>query len=339
MRPEEVHALAVAFGLTHTQAITATAIAWAESGLNPLAIGDESLVDETWGPSIGLYQVRSLRADAGTDKERDPERLTDPAFNTRSMVAISAGGTNWQPWSVYKNGKYWDYLDAVRAAVTEGEPIVAVVRGGKVLAHVQRFADAVSKSTGAESFGTYPGHDPSIERALDIFVPVNSATLGNAIAAFAIDNLERYGIWYLIYRQRIYNPKIADRWRDMEDRGSPTQNHFDHVHISFEATAAKLPADPPKPPDPKPQPEDDMATPHILLTYGSGVALWHASGEVITLASSKQVLDFLAQGALVMDDLTAEQVQQITGAKAALAVGPALSDVLQGEPLGCADEG
>ncbi len=212
--------------------------------------------------------------------------------------------------------------------------MTALVRGGTVRPHVQAFADAVSEATGAASFGTYNGHDPSIDLALDIFVPVNSRTLGDAICAFALANLERFGTDYVIYRQRIYNPEVAGYWRDMADRGSPTQNHFDHVHVSFEPTAPAPAPQPPAPPPPAPQ-EDAMGTDHILLTYGSGVALWHASGEVFPLATNKQVTDWLARGALVMDDLTQDQVDKITGAKAALTSGPALAGVITGETLDC----
>jgi hypothetical protein len=121
---------------------------------------------------------------------------------------------------------------------------IANIRGGfVVLPHVQAFADAVEEATGADSFGTYAGHDPTPERALDIFVPTTSQELGDAIAAFAIANLDRFGIWYLIYRQRIYNPSIVDHWRDMADRGSLTQNHFDHVHVSFNEAVASNVAD------------------------------------------------------------------------------------------------
>lgn len=114
--------------------------------------------------------------------------------------------------------------------------MTALVRGGTVRPHVQAFADAVKEATGANSFGTYPGHDPSIDLALDIFVAVNSVVLGNKITTFAIENIKRFGIDYIIYRQHIYNPEIAKYWRQMEDRGNPTQNHYDHVHISFEPT-------------------------------------------------------------------------------------------------------
>lgn len=137
---------------------------------------------------------------------------------------------------------------------------MAKVRGGiAVRSHVQAFADACQAATGADNFGTYNGHSPSADRALDIFVPVNSDTLGNAIAQFAIDNLEGYGVDYIIYRQRIYNPEIAPYWRGMADRGDLTQNHYDHVHVSFEGTAPKpgpIPAPIPTP-DPEPIQEDD----------------------------------------------------------------------------------
>ena len=39
-------------------------------------------------------------------------------------------------------------------------------------------------------------------------------------------------VGYVIYRQRIASSRDNWAWRDMEDRGSNTQNHFDHVHVS-----------------------------------------------------------------------------------------------------------
>lgn len=121
----------------------------------------------------------------------------------------------------------------------------ALVRGGTVLPHVQKFADDVMAAIpAANSFGTYPGHEPVEDQAVDCFVPVYSLEPGTSIANYAIANMAKYGIWYVIFRQLIWNPEIELAWRPMEDRGSSTQNHFDHVHLSFYATA----------PDPKPKP-------------------------------------------------------------------------------------
>jgi hypothetical protein len=56
---------------------------------------------------------------------------------------------------------------------------------------------------------------------------------GYAIAAWAQANALRLGIMYIIYRQRIWDIRMASAgWVPMPDRGSITANHFDHVHIS-----------------------------------------------------------------------------------------------------------
>ncbi|XVQ15073.1 coiled-coil domain-containing protein [Spirillospora sp. CA-255316] len=55
---------------------------------------------------------------------------------------------------------------------------------------------------------------------------------GDAVAQYVIDNASRLGIKYVIWRQRIYDMRGSGGWRQMEDRGSITQNHYDHVHVS-----------------------------------------------------------------------------------------------------------
>ncbi|MGH3320877.1 MAG: coiled-coil domain-containing protein [Streptosporangiaceae bacterium] len=55
---------------------------------------------------------------------------------------------------------------------------------------------------------------------------------GYAIADWAVANAERLGIMYIIYRQRIWDIRSGNGWQPMEDRGSITANHYDHVHIS-----------------------------------------------------------------------------------------------------------
>jgi hypothetical protein len=55
-------------------------------------------------------------------------------------------------------------------------------------------------------------------------------TSGDAIADCAVENADALGISYVIWNQRI---NTGSGWRRMEDRGSPTANHEDHVHLSF----------------------------------------------------------------------------------------------------------
>ncbi|MGH9226166.1 MAG: hypothetical protein ACRD2W_20815 [Acidimicrobiales bacterium] len=124
-----------------------------------------------------------------------------------------------------------------------------------VLPHVQSFASAVAEATGVTWVSSYPGHDPHITRALDVFVAPASygadRALGDAVCDFAHDHFDRFGVWYMLFRRRIFNPSVAGHWRGMAGRGGPTADHFDHVHLSFHAEA-------PDAPPPTPDEEDDM---------------------------------------------------------------------------------
>ena len=54
---------------------------------------------------------------------------------------------------------------------------------------------------------------------------------GDQVAQYAISNARRLGVSYVIWKQHIWNVR-GGGWRPMADRGSLTQNHYDHVHIS-----------------------------------------------------------------------------------------------------------
>jgi hypothetical protein len=73
--------------------------------------------------------------------------------------------------------------------------------------------------------------DHPLGLALDFVV--DTAT-GNALADYVLANRRAFGVSYVIWRQR-YNDGRG--WSAMEDRGSPTANHMDHVHVSFRAGA------------------------------------------------------------------------------------------------------
>lgn len=102
------------------------------------------------------------------------------------------------------------------------------------LSNVENFKQAIINQFGITDIGGYRPGDPGDHgrgKALDVMVPVSSAT-GDAVAQFALDNMDSYGISYVIWKQQIYGDWNRT-WELMEDRGSITQNHYDHVHISF----------------------------------------------------------------------------------------------------------
>lgn len=155
----------------------------------------------------------------------------------------------------------------VALPIGDGEGLIA---GYEVLPHVQRFADAVRAATKVKSIGTYPGHSPSLERALDLFHAVSDTALADAISNFALANQARYGVRYVIDRQQIWH-RLDPVWRWMADRGDNTQNHYDHNHISFETTAAEPEPKPTPKPEPVPEEDDDMKM--IAVTEDRGIFL------------------------------------------------------------------
>jgi hypothetical protein len=67
-----------------------------------------------WGPSIGWFQVRSLREPekwGSVDKLRVAEKLRDPLYNAKAAFAISKGGTDFSFWSVFTHDTYTKFLD------------------------------------------------------------------------------------------------------------------------------------------------------------------------------------------------------------------------------------
>ena len=74
------------------------------------------------------------------------------------------------------------------------------------------------------------GGEHSTGHAIDIMV---STDLGNEIAAYLQAHAGELGVSELLWRQRIWTTERAgDGWRWMEDRGSATANHYDHVHVT-----------------------------------------------------------------------------------------------------------
>ena len=102
------------------------------------------------------------------------------------------------------------------------------------------FKEEVANLFGITSFSGYrPGDsgDHGKGLAIDFMVPVSSA-LGDQIADYAIQNIASRGISYIIWKQRFYAPYPskygpAYTWNPMPDRGSITENHYDHVHVSM----------------------------------------------------------------------------------------------------------
>lgn len=133
------------------------------------------------------------------------------------------------------------------AAAPEVQPVASTPASGNTIPtdpHLQPQAEAfrqeIAAKFGITNIGGYREGDPDDHGkglAVDVMVPTSSQ-LGDQVAQYAIDNMDRAGISYVIWKQQFYMPVDniygpANTWNQMPDRGGDTANHYDHVHISF----------------------------------------------------------------------------------------------------------
>lgn len=97
---EQLRELAVRHGFANPD--RAAAVAMAESGGNPKALGDTSIDPRG---STGLWQIFHKE-----HPEYDGVDLTDPDENAKAAYAISRGGMYWHPWSTFISGAYLRWM-------------------------------------------------------------------------------------------------------------------------------------------------------------------------------------------------------------------------------------
>ena len=131
----------------------------------------------------------------------------------------------------------------VAALMAKFQPQSPVI-GDNITPRMRQVKDEIDRRFGPfAAIGCYrPGTDGEhpLGRACDFMLDSggvmpspSNVQLGYQIAAWAQANASRLGIMYIIYRQRIWDIRMASSgWVPMADRGSITANHYDHVHIS-----------------------------------------------------------------------------------------------------------
>ncbi|MGA5542698.1 hypothetical protein ACPCIR_12670 [Mycobacterium sp. NPDC051198] len=104
--------------------------------------------------------------------------------------------------------------------------------GGGLVAGTSELRKIIGERFGITNIGGYRPADGynehSTGRALDVMVGDDRAK-GDAVKDFALANASAIDLKWVIWRQHLYYP--GGGGYDMDDRGNPTQNHMDHVHI------------------------------------------------------------------------------------------------------------
>lgn len=99
-----------------------------------------------------------------------------------------------------------------------------------------------SKVKGVRLVSSYPGHQPSAGRAIDVMINRSGSCsagreAGNKVARYFMNNSGKHRVQYVIWKNNIWQTyekrRNPSNWRSMHRGGSCTTRHYDHVHISF----------------------------------------------------------------------------------------------------------
>lgn len=104
---QQINQALIDAGFTPSEAHQMLAIAHGESGLRLDAIGDTALQNAKWGPSVGLYQIRTLIHPSSLCRTR--EYLTSLENQSRCAHEIFLG-QGWRAWTVFRNGTYRTWM-------------------------------------------------------------------------------------------------------------------------------------------------------------------------------------------------------------------------------------
>ena len=188
----------------------------------------------------GNSQVESAVETTTTPVEEKATETTATSSEEAKEVASSSEATTAVSTYQPEETKTTSATYAAPAAPDYAGLAVAKSENAGLQPQTATFKEEIANLFGITSFSGYrPGDsgDHGKGLAIDFMVP-ESSELGDKVAEYAIQNMASRGISYIIWKQRFYatfDSKYgpANTWNPMPDRGSVTENHYDHVHVSM----------------------------------------------------------------------------------------------------------
>ena len=204
----------------------------------------EEVAPQATTPAEKQETQASIQAESAVEATTTPAEETaiettatsSEAKGVASSSEATAAVSTYQP----EEAKTVSTTYAAQAAPDYAGLAVAKSENAGLQPQTAAFKEEIANLFGITSFSGYrPGDSGDHGKGLAIdFMVQESSELGDKIAEYAIQNMASRGISYIIWKQRFYAPfdskyGPANTWNPMLDRGSMTENHYDHVHVSM----------------------------------------------------------------------------------------------------------
>ncbi|MFI0448056.1 hypothetical protein [Actinomadura sp. 6N118] len=228
-------------------------------------LDSDSVYDRAVGPMQFLPGTWKTEGhDGNGDGRADPQNYYDAALSAAFKLCGGGDTDLADPSQLYRALRRYNNADwyarkvmdqaaaYARLSPTPSEPLIPGGGGrSKITGNTMTSTMRTTLISIDNAFGPFPvigcfrpgdPQDHGVGRACD-FMESTAGQMpspqrlahGDQVAAFATANAQRLGIKYVIWKQRIWNiHRAGEGWRPMGNRGSLTQNHFDHLHISVE---------------------------------------------------------------------------------------------------------
>ncbi|MCW2754662.1 MAG: hypothetical protein JWQ32_2073 [Marmoricola sp.] len=171
---QDAYAALIRAGASRANATLLTAIGGAESGWNLNAVGDIGLENATWGPSYGIWQIRTLVAETGKGTTRDINKLKT-GIDAQAAGAVAILHTSGvHAWSTYSSGSYTGFIPQAQKAA----------------------ASAPTAGSGSAATGTAGVQNASVLGGLGNLITDPLGVFGNA--AKSVSGEVATGLWSLI---------------------------------------------------------------------------------------------------------------------------------------------
>ena len=191
--------------------------------------------------------VRQLWATTDVAIRSGPSADHDRIGSLKAATRVDVTGVTELGWTQVVTSGHLGWVKSTYLSTSKPKPRPATPgvsnapcpKSSDIEPHLTSYARLVYRAVCAaygssvSSFGGYRAGDSGDHgsgKAVDIMV---SGQPGTTIARYVQAHARELGVAYVIYQQKIWmagNP--TDQWKAMEDRGSTTANHYDHVHVS-----------------------------------------------------------------------------------------------------------
>ena len=179
-------------------------------GLLPsgIRIGVTGRTQGPWAEIVRNDKSRWVTAAYLSPDKPEPEPKPEPAPKPSAVAPEADGGLSSAPCA-------------------SGSEVESGITGNAIALHRAVCAQFPQITT----YGGWRGDGEHVNgQAIDIMV--SDQSLGQAIADWVRAYSSALHVNNVIWAQRIWtDERSSEGWRPMEDRGSPTANHYDHVHV------------------------------------------------------------------------------------------------------------